>query len=139
MGSRFELPDTKRIDISQGDWLLVKKRLTAGEQRRIFARIVKTQKAGEKIELDPVQASLAQMTEYLLDWSLTDHAGKPVIIRQQPPDVVAAALDSLDIDSFNEIFQAITAHEAAMQLEREEEKKPQAGTSEQPQTSASAA
>jgi hypothetical protein len=56
-----------------------------------------------------------------VDWSLTDEAGKVVVIRDQPLAVLEAALDALDQASFAEIRQAIEAHETAMAQEREAE------------------
>src|SRR5262245_15623993 len=118
--SRFVRPDTVRLEISQGDWLLVKKRLTAGEERQAFARMMRPYRTSlsgmpngsDQVELDPVQATLSNTIAYLLDWSLVDDDGKPVVIRNQPVDVVRAALDALDLESFTEITQAIAAHEA---------------------------
>jgi hypothetical protein len=111
-----------KIEISEGDWILCKKRLTAGEQRRIFTRQMKTMVAGEKVELNPQQVGLSQMVEYLVDWSITDSDGKPVVIRDQSPAFVESALEMLDIESFNEILKAVQDHEAAMTVERELEK-----------------
>ena len=34
--SRFVRPETERLELTDGDWMLVKRRLTAGEQRRAF-------------------------------------------------------------------------------------------------------
>ena len=134
--SRFVRPETTRLEISQGDWLLVKQRLSAGEQRQVFARMMKPfrpavldspkdQALGGRgpsdhpvLEIDPIQASLSTALAYLLDWSLVDDEGKPVVIRGQPLDVVTAALDALDLESFTEITQAIQAHEARMAAER---------------------
>ena len=73
--SRFLKPELVRIDLTLGDWILIKKRLTAGEQRRVFARMVKTMKAGEGIEIDPERAGLSNLVEYLVDWSFTDVTG----------------------------------------------------------------
>ena len=138
MASRFLKPETHRLDLSHGDWLLVKKRLTAGEQRRLFARMVKTMVQGEKIEMNPVQAGMSKIVEYLLDWSLTDPEGKPVLIRGKTPEQLATVLDGLDLDSFNEIYEVIEAHEKAMADEREQEKNASAGETASSATSASA-
>ena len=114
--SRFVRPETVKLDLTQGDWLLVKKRLTAGEQRHAFARIVKRMELGEKTQIDPEATGLATMTAYLLDWSLCDETGAGVPIRDQPSSLVEAALLALDPDSFREIHDAIQAH-----IERERE------------------
>jgi hypothetical protein len=134
MSSRIRRPETTRLEITRGDWLLVKRHLMAGEERRILERMIKTMRAGEPATLDPAQAGISQMVEYLLDWSITDPDNKPVVIRDQSPTVIAAALNNLDIDSYNEIREAIVAHDAAMIAEREAEKNAQAGAPASPAT-----
>jgi hypothetical protein len=119
--SRFVVPDTVRIDISGGDWIVVKKQLTAGEERDVFARLVKplsTHVNGgaptfdPRLELDSLQTGLSQVLAYLLDWSLTDADGKPVIIRGQPIAAVTSFLNALDLDSFAEIVAVVQRHDA---------------------------
>lgn len=140
MGNRFVRPDTTRLAISQGDWLIVKRRLSAGEQRQIFTRLIKTAGGSMSrptdgsspevladIRVEPSQVGLSQVLAYLLDWSLTDAEGNPVVIRNQPIQVVTAALDALDVESYNEIEKVIQAHEVAMLKEREIEKKQRDG------------
>lgn len=137
--SRIRRPEETLLQISQGDWLLVKKRLNAGESRRIFARMVKSIKPGETekpddkvkadVEYDVRQMGLSKAVEYLLDWSIKDDENKPVVIRDRSPKDLEAALESLDLESFNEITKAIEDHEAAMEAELAQEKKPQGTTS----------
>jgi len=114
--SRFVRPDTVRLPISNNDWLLVKKQLTAGEQRQVFARLMKPfhpgANAAASLEVDPLQASLSTVLGYLVDWSLTDEDGRVVEIKGKRLEDVIAVLDALDMDSFTEIQQAIQAHEA---------------------------
>jgi hypothetical protein len=121
--SRFVRPDSERLEISGNDWLLVKKRLTAGEQRHAFARIVKRSTLGEKLELDPEAMGLEKIVAYLLDWSLRDDTGAIVPIRDQPVAAIEAALLSLDAASFEEIHTAISAHEEREALAIADEKK----------------
>jgi hypothetical protein len=121
MGSRFVRPDTVQLRISQGDTLTVKRRLTAGEQRQLFARLVKSPTIDgtttPEIQIDVAQAGLSTILAYLVDWSFPECA-----IRGASLDVVQAALDALDTDTYHEILAAITAHETAMAQEREQEK-----------------
>jgi len=77
------------------------------------------------------------VTAFLVDWSLRDDTGKPVVIREQPIEVVEAALDALDPESFAEIKGAIEAHEIAMAAERAQEKNGQGGVIELPAISPS--
>jgi hypothetical protein len=121
--SRFVRPESDRLEISGGDWLLVKKRLTAGEQRHAFARIVKRSTLGEKLELDPEAMGLDKIVAYLLDWSLRDDTGAIVPVRDQPLAAVEGALLALDPASFREIFDAISAHEEREAIAIADEKK----------------
>jgi hypothetical protein len=121
--SRFVRPETEKLEISGGDWLLVKRRLTAGEERHAFARIVKRMSIGERPELDPEATGLNKIVAYLLDWSLRDDEGAIVPIREQPANVVEAAILSLDPGSFREIHDAIAAHESRQAAALEDEKK----------------
>lgn len=118
MSRRMRRPETVKLEISQGDWLIVKKHLTAGELRAVIRLMMHS----EKDTIDPIKVGMAKMLGYLLDWSIEDADGKPVVIRDQPYNVVASALDALDGDSFREILTAIEAHEKAMEQELEQEK-----------------
>jgi len=125
--SRFVIPETIKLEISQGDWLLVKRRLTAGEERHAFARILKPTTIGEKLALDLERTGLQKIVAYLLDWSLEDHQGRIVAVRDQPADVVERAILDLEPSSFQEIHAAIVAHETAQAVALEAEKKARDG------------
>jgi hypothetical protein len=135
----YRVPEDHRIELPGNQWLLVKKHLTAGEERDIMAHMMKRFLAGQPAELDPHQVQIAQCVVYLIDWSIPDAAGKPVVIRDQPYDVVAAALNNMQSDAFAIIREAIEAHAAAMLAERDYEKKVQPGAPVPSPTSASAA
>lgn len=122
MSIRMRRPETVRLEISQGDWLLVKKHLTAGEQRAMFARMMSDSANGEERRIDRLQVGVAKILAYLLDWSIQDSEGNQVVIADQPADVIASAIDNLDTDSYAEIKDAINAHEAAMDAELGKEK-----------------
>lgn len=107
----------------------MKRRLTAGEQRHAFARIVKRMSVGERTELDPEAMGLNKIVAYLLDWSLRDEDGELVVIRDQSVAILEATLLSMDPDSFREIYEAITAHEDREQTVLENEKKTRDGAS----------
>ena len=113
MSIRYENPEVIRLEISRGDWLLVKKRLTAGESRRMFARMLN----GNSIE--PVNVGLSKMVTYLIDWSIQGLDGKIVPIVDKDDAAKSAAFDNLPEDDFREILQAIEAHEARVEAERD--------------------
>jgi hypothetical protein len=144
-GWRFAQGETRRLDLSEGDWLLVKKRLSAGERRAAFQRTVVTAPDGTRSPA-PGMLGHAKCLAYLLDWSITDPMGRQVVIRegftmegQDRLAVLSSALDQLDAEYFDEIADAITAHELQMIAERAEEKKTRTGARASSPTSASPA
>jgi hypothetical protein len=110
MSLRMSRPEAVRLDLTDGEWILVKRQLTAGERQLVYGRMVRTLHAGERAELDPVKAAFASASEYLLDWSVTDPDGRPVVIKDQPTEVVIGALQALPAESFQEIQDALNAH-----------------------------
>ena len=131
MSSRMRKPEETMLQISCNDWLLVKKHLTAGETRRIMGRVIVNMPAGEQPQLDPMKVGVSQAMEYLLDWSITDADDKPITFKNSSgePDAgrIAAALDHLDPEAFQEITDAIAKHDDAMKAERQAEKNAKAG------------
>lgn len=117
MAIRFVRPDTTRIPLSDGEWIEVKKKLSAGEERAQLARIYIAGVNGE-LKANPMQVGLALMVSYLVDWSGRDENGKPVNIRDLAPDVLAKVLDDLEPSTFGEIRKAIEAHAEAMDVEK---------------------
>jgi len=116
--SRFVTPAEVRLPISDGDYLIVKNRLNAGETLAMYAAM-----RGEDAQVDPIKFGTAIIQAYLLDWSITDDAGHVVSIRNQPLDVVAGALTNLEYPDFQEILAAIRAHETAIETARQEKKR----------------
>ena len=116
--SRFIKPEIVRLPLSHGDWITVKKYLTAGEQRRAETRLLKAAPAGGLPQVNWELVQLSPVVEYLIDWSFVDDAGHPVPIRDMPADVVIDILNSLDSDSFTEIVDALNAHVKAVAEEK---------------------
>lgn len=139
MDSRVVTPETDRLQISNGDWLLVKKRLNSGENKRMIKR--GTVNTANGPEVDRLEAGTAKVLAYLLDWSLKDPAGQVIPIFGPGAIPLEAAIDSIDPESYTEILRAIEAHETAMQAERAAQKKilPGETTSSPPSTSPSPA
>lgn len=122
----FVHPDTRQLTLSDGRWLLVRRRLSTGERREMYRRTYLV--VGDDWRMDPTLLPRAKVTAYLLDWNITDD-GTPVPIFSKPIEEVDAALDALDPLDFDEIHEAIKAHETKMTAEREAEKKTRAGAS----------
>src|SRR5262252_2713150 len=112
MGSRYRKQESVRLELTGGDWLLVRKHLTAGEERDAQARVIKgTFRPGEAPELDLEHLGIAQAVSYLLDWSITDADDHPIVIRDQPYGFVASALRNQTPESLREILEAVQAHD----------------------------
>jgi hypothetical protein len=114
MSIRMRRPETDRLDLTQGDHLVVKRDLTAGEFRDYLRASTKP----GAWELDPLAAGMALVLAYLLDWSFQDADGKPLVITDQPPETVRAVLDHLDHESYMEVQRAVQAHQAAREAAR---------------------
>jgi len=112
--------------LANGDQLVVRARLTAGETRAQFARMFTTAPDGT-LRRNPLVSGHAVVVAYLLDWNLRDDSGNIVAIRDLSPDDLGAVIDSLDFASFEEIKTAIEAHEETMARERDAEKKTDGG------------
>jgi hypothetical protein len=124
MSIRFVRPETVVLPLSGGDAIIVRKRLTAGEQRRQFARAYEANSDG-KLRVNLIETGLALITAYLIDW--TQHDDPAATIRGLSLDELTDVLNNLDPASFTEIKEAIEQHELAMVAEREAEKNARAG------------
>jgi hypothetical protein len=123
---RIVVPEVVRIPLSDGDWIEVKKRLNAGEQRAMFASMYLAGGDGQ-VRVNPVTYAVAQMTAYLVDWSMVGLDGKIIPIAGKAAETVAAAINLLDGETNAEIQRAIAAHEEAMTEARAQEKKDRDG------------
>lgn len=120
--SRFVRPETRTLTLANGDQLIVRARLTAGEQRAQFARMYTTGPDG-RVQRNLLMLGVGLVVAYLLDWNLTDDRDQLVPIRDLSTAELHQVLDSLDPADFDEIQTAIEAHEKAMLAEREDQKK----------------
>jgi len=135
MSIRVRRPATDRLELSEGDFLIVKQDLTAGEYRELMRASMRpllvtttaTGAATPTMELDPIAAGVAMVLAYLLDWSFTDADGRPILIADQPAAVVTAALDVIDSDAYMEVQKAIQRHQGARAAALAEEKKTRTG------------
>jgi hypothetical protein len=123
MRCRFVQPDIVRLTLSDGDFVDVKKQLNAGEQRRLFAQMMRDMTPGEKVQLIPEQVGRTKVIAYVIGWSFRDADGKPVPVSE-------SAIDNLDTETYQEIVKAIDDHEAKYDALREQEKNGRAGANE---------
>lgn len=129
---RFEKPEVRTIPLSDGDTITVKKRLNAGERREMINSMLD---AGGQV--DAMRSGYAICLAYLVDWTFVGFDDKPLVILQQPPEVLAAALNALKHEDFVEVKEAIEKHETEMKAQREAEKKTLHGSTTSSTTSPS--
>lgn len=119
---RFVVPDTKRINLSDGDWIEVKKSLNFSEQNRLNGSALTSVKGGQgdaSFGIDWEHYQIIRIETWVLDWSFTEGD-------EENPKKVAVSRDSianLDPDTAQEVIAALDAYVA----EVEAAKKAQAG------------
>lgn len=124
--SRFMKPATVVLRISENETLVVKKRLSRGEQAEMFALMRAPGHLG--LQADAMRVSLERVLAYLVDWSITDN-GKPVPYRDIDRQGRIDTLNSMTPEGFIEIRDAIDHHIATEDEAIEAEKKiPNGGT-----------
>lgn len=119
--SRVAQPETKKLEISDGDWLLVKRRLSNGERREARQRMYR--QIGDEAQVDPTLITISMTAAYLVDWSLIDPQGSQIPILGKSFGDIMTILDSLEDGEFDEISDAVDAHAIAMRAERDAQKK----------------
>ena len=124
MPIRFVRPDTTVLPLPGGDAIIVKKRLTNGEQRAQFARAYQADGEG-RLRVNLIETGMALVTAYLIDWRVT--ADPEATLRGLSLDELTTMLNNLEPASFTEIKEAIEQHELAMLAERAAEKNVPAG------------
>ena len=119
--SRFVTPETVRLPISCGDFVDVKKRLTHGEQEDFNAAVGHYVDGAFQINRRMVRD--ARVLTYLVGWSLQNQ-GVPV---PMSPDLTEQqrlqTIGSLEAATFDEIHDAIFAHEVAIEAASKEAEK----------------
>lgn len=104
--NRFVKPETIRIDISDGDWIEIKKTLNNGEMKRLETVGLKPATIIDGKFFQPIDWEVHDIERcmvFLTGWSIHDENDKPV-------EVSAASLRAMDPESFSEINSAIMKH-----------------------------
>jgi hypothetical protein len=113
MGLDFVGVETDTLPLSDGAWIIVRRRLNHGEQTDMFARLYIAGVDGQ-FRSNPFKQGMATVTAYLLDWSRTDQP-----IRGLTPEQLEPILRGLAVESFAEIRKAVEAHELTQEKARE--------------------
>jgi hypothetical protein len=108
-------PERVRLPLSDGDYVDVKKQLTAGEYRRLLYDQFKDTAVGERPTLDHAKIGTSKLLAYILGWSFVSVVDQQPIPYdpQDPEELRRSALDDLlDPDTYRELIAAVDAHEA---------------------------
>ena len=119
--TRFVQPQVVRIQLSDNDWIDVKKQLSVGEEREAFQQVVgeiNTTTGWRKPNV--AMLGIAEMLAYIVEWSFVDAQDRRV-------PVSADTIKQLDQASFKEVETAMELHIKAMEQERTAEKNGTAG------------
>jgi hypothetical protein len=113
--NRFVQPATKTLELSDGDWVEVKERLTYGEQQTLaggaLGRATGMFEGKPEVALDMARYQIKRFAIWIVDWSFTDAKGKRVPVSED-------AIANLDPDTAQEIDDALTDYIEAMDAEK---------------------
>src|SRR5689334_10447372 len=114
---RFVTPKVVRLELSDGDWIEVKERLTVGEARAAMSSFVGSYRPDGSRTPNLDTLGMGQVLAYLTDWSFVDENDKRV-------PVSIDTIKNLDLDTYGEIDSALDRHIASMnEADAEREKK----------------
>lgn len=107
-----------RLDLSDGDWVLIRRELSYGQQRRLtFAGLTGVPSAlaeqgqGQRLSMDMATYHVERLATWVVDWSFVDGDGRPVLVSRE-------AIEALHPDTAAEVDAALDAY-----LEAQEAKK----------------
>jgi hypothetical protein len=104
---RFASGAGQRLDLSEGDWVLVHAELTYGQQRRLAAAaltgIDEAATEGRRLRVDLAAYDLERLVTWVMDWSFRDSDGDRVAVSRE-------AIEALHPDTAGELNAALDAH-----------------------------
>ncbi len=113
--NRFITPGTVRLELSEGDWIEIKQRLSYGEQQKLasdaLGKKVGLLEGQPQVELDMATYQIKRLRMWIVDWSFTDDRDRHVPVSED-------AIANLDPDAAEEIDAAITAYLEAREAEK---------------------
>jgi hypothetical protein len=109
MRCRYVLPDVIRYDLSEGDWVDLKRALTAGD--KWFVQSIHRQTETVDLAASWPAFESAIRLSWIADWSFVDTNGD----KTKP---TRETLCELGLDTLDELDRTINAHMAAMVAEK---------------------
>ena len=114
--SRFVVPDVKRLDISDGDWIEIKKDLNTGDQKKLDAcGMLPPVFTGGRVvtPIDWEVHDLERALIFLVAWSIRKADDKPA-------ELTMESLKALEPETFEEINSKIVEYTLARAQEKNE-------------------
>jgi hypothetical protein len=115
---RFSSGAGVRLELSEGDWVLVRAELTYGQQRRLASaglsgvpEALAEQGHGERLTVDWAAFDIERLVTWVMDWSFRDEDGEPVTVSRE-------AIEALHPDTAKEIQEALDAHVAGLEAKK---------------------
>lgn len=112
---RFASGAAVRLELSDGDWVLVRAELSYGQQRRLagagLTGIDASATAGERLKVDLAAYDLERLATWVIDWSLRDGDGDRVTVSRE-------AIEALHPDTAGEINAALDKHVEALEAKK---------------------
>lgn len=110
--------DVVRLDLTDGDWIDVKKTLTVGEERDIASLAVRGYGRDGKVDIDAGKLSFLTAAHYLVNWSLLDLQGRAMVWPANLSiDKKIDILRTLDAPTMREIEAALDTHRTEIKEE----------------------
>lgn len=110
--SRFADGGQVRLELSDGDWIAVRRELSYGQQRRLAASgltgIDQAAAEGQRLQVDLAAYDLERLALWVLDWSFRDADGDHVAVSRE-------AIANLHPDTAAELNAALDAHIEALE------------------------
>ena len=116
--NRFVEPEVVRLELTEGDWVEVKKELTYGEEQRLAGAAMTSMNIqsdsdraktrtedgeGVRVNLENERYAILRLYTWLVDWSFENAVGKRVKVSRE-------AIANLGADTAHEIDEALSAH-----------------------------
>lgn len=116
-------PEIHTLTLANGETLIVKKRLNTGERREMLNLM-----RGKDGTFDGLISDRATVLSYLVDWTVKDQDGRPLLIKGQDGtrishDDLGLTLDALDPEDYKEIEATINRYDDEITAKRKAEKK----------------
>jgi hypothetical protein len=123
MPSAVVIPRTKVLPLPVHGWTItVHEELNHGQHIAMLARVYSETDDG-RLRRDALKNSDALVIAYLVDWTLTDSSGERIDIAGLKPDDLQHVLNNLRIPVALQVKQAVQAHDAAIGVAADEQKK----------------